>query len=127
MVKPAANDINGAKIKIYEKYNYKGEWAKGQSKEVQREADSIAQKQLYEAAIGYHQRALQKNDSRAYQEAMNAYREMITVYPESKVANECHYNLAEILFAVEIIMRRLGNMAVTRRYLTVNTGNYGTP
>jgi len=114
---PAANDINGAKIKIYEKYNYKGEWAKGQSKEVQREADSIAQKQLYEAAIGYHQRALQKNDSRAYQEAMNAYREMITVYPESKVANECHYNLAEILFAVGNYYEAAEEyMAVTRRY-----------
>jgi len=114
---PEVNDINGAKIKIYEKYNHKGEWAKGQSEEIQREADSIAQKQLYEAAIGYHQRALQKNDSGAYQNAMNAYREMITVYPVSMVANECHYNLAEILFAIGNYYEAAEEyMAVTRRY-----------
>ncbi len=114
---PAANDVNGARIKIYEKYNRNGEWVKGQSEEIKREADSIAQKQLYEAAIGYHQRALQKNDSGDYQNAMNAYREMITVYPESMVANECHYNLAEILFAIGNYYQAAEEyMAVTRRY-----------
>lgn len=114
---PEVNDINASKIKIYEKYNHKGEWVKSQSEEIQREADSVAQKQLYEAAIGYHQRALQKNDSGAYQNAMNAYREMITVYPASMMANECHYNLAEILFAIGNYYEAAEEyMAVTRRY-----------
>lgn len=114
---PAVNDINGMKRNIYEKYNHNSEWAKTQSEEIQREADSIAQKQLYEAAIGYHQEALQKNDSGIYQNAMSAYREMITVYPASTVANECHYNLAEIQFAIGNYYEAAEEyMAVTRRY-----------
>ncbi len=114
---PALNDINGMKKKIYEKYNQNGEWAKGHGEEVKMVADSIAHKQLYESAIGYHQTALQKNDSLAYQNAMSAYREIITVYPESTVANECHYNLAEIQFAIGNYYEAAEEyMAVTRRY-----------
>jgi TolA-binding protein len=114
---PAENDINGMKRNIYEKYNRNSEWAKAQSEDIKREADSIAQKHLYEAAIGYHQNALQKNDSGAYQNALGAYREIITVYPESEVANECHYNLAEIQFAIGNYYEAAEEyMAVTRRY-----------
>ena len=114
---PAENDINGMKRNIYEKYNRNSEWAKAQSEYIKREADSIAQKHLYEAAIGYHQNALQKNDSGAYQNALGAYREIITVYPESEVANECHYNLAEIQFAIGNYYEAAEEyMAVTRRY-----------
>jgi len=114
---PAINDINMMKKNIYEKYNRNSKWAKAQSEEILREADSIAQKQLYEAAIGYHQAALQKNDTRAYQNAMSAYREIITVYPESEVANECHYNLAEIQFAIGNYYEAAEEyMAVTKRY-----------
>ncbi len=114
---PSLSDISRMKREIFEKYNRNSNWAKMQSEDMRKMADSIAQKQLYDAAIGYHQLALQKNDSSAYQSALSAYRELITIYPTSSVANECHYNLAEIQFAIGNYLEAAEEyMAVTRRY-----------
>lgn len=110
-------ETNRIKIDFYRKYNRNSAWAKSQNNEVKEQADSVASKQLYEGAIGFHQYALQKNDSSIYSSALEAYSEFISAYPESPQANECHYNFAEIKFS-------LGNyaeaaeeyMAVSKRY-----------
>lgn len=112
-----AVDINRLKMKLYEKYNRNSSWAMKQSEYVRNSADSVASKSLYDAAIGFHQRALQKNDTAVYNNAMNAYKNYISVYSTSPVANECHYNLAEILFAIGKYDEAAEEyMAVTKRY-----------
>jgi TolA-binding protein len=103
---------------FFSKYNRNGDWAKAQSdsRAVGR-ADSLAQNHLYDAAVSYHQLALQKSDTLLYQTAAEGYGDFIKNYPASPRAGECHYNLAEIQFS-------LGNyqsaaeeyMAVSRRY-----------
>ncbi len=92
--------INQKRIELFHKYNRKGKWATTQvSKENIDFADSVAANELYETAINYHQSALQKNDTSSYAKALASYRDYIKFYPASKLANECHYNLAEILFS----------------------------
>lgn len=114
---PSSTDINKIRRSIFEKYNYKSKWAASQSLSVSKEADSIAQKQLYDAAIGYHQHALQKNDTSSYKNALFAYRDFVAYYPVSPLANECHYNLAEIQFAIGNYYEAAEEyMAVTKRY-----------
>lgn len=113
-----SNESNAMKVAFFKKYNRQGVWSGLQPDPKVRElADSISEKMLYDASIGFHQFALQKNDGAAYTSALNAYKNYITVYPTSPHANECHYNLAEIQFS-------LGNyyeaaeeyMAVSKRY-----------
>lgn len=95
------DQINKYKIALFHKYNSKGKWAKKQSDPVAVAfADSIANNELYESAINYHQAALQQNDSLSYTKAMSTYKDYIKFYPASPLANECHYNYAEILFSV---------------------------
>ena len=53
-------ETNRIKIDFYRKYNRNSAWAKSQNNEVKEQADSVASKQLYEGAIGFHQYALQK-------------------------------------------------------------------
>ena len=122
-------ETNRIKIDFYRKYNRNSAWAKSQNNEVKEQADSVAAKQLYEGAIGFHQYALQKNDSSIYSSALEAYGEFISAYPESQQANECHYNLAEIKFS-------LGNYEASKNIWqfpndirTVNTEKlpHGTP
>jgi len=103
---------------FFSKYNRNSLWAKAQSdKRVIAQADSLAQNQLYSAAIGFHQMALQKNDSALYQTATNQYEDFITTYPTAPRAPECHYNLAEIQFSLGNYQRAAEEyMAVSKRY-----------
>jgi TolA-binding protein len=79
--------------------------------------DSLAERMLYNSAIGFHQLALQKSDSQFFNEALNAYREYIRSYPLSASANECHYNLAEIQFSIGNYKDAAEEyMAVSKRY-----------
>jgi TolA-binding protein len=106
------------KVRYFETYGRQSDWARAQSDQrIAARADSAAEAHLYDAAISLHQNALQNNDSTEYVTASNTYRRFIKAYPSSPHANECHYNLAEILFS-------LGNyahaaqeyMAVSKRY-----------
>ena len=110
-------ESNRIKVNLYKEYNHNSEWAKAHSGPVLAQADSIAQKCLYEGAIGYHQIALQKSDSSSYNLALDTYREYITDYPTSLQTNECHYNLAEIQFSIGNYMEAADEyMAVSKRY-----------
>jgi TolA-binding protein len=94
------DESNGHKVEFFNKYNSRGTWAGRQTDpDAVRRADSMAQKQLYDAALGYHQMALQKNDTSTYNMAIAVYTDFIRAYPKSKLASECHYNLAEIEFS----------------------------
>lgn len=111
-------ESNKMRMDFFKKYNHNGKWARLQNDtEAIAVADSVSEKLLYDASIGFNQLALQKNDTAIYSNALEAYKEFITAYPKSQRANECHYNLAEIEFS-------LGNygdaaeeyMAVSKRY-----------
>ena len=93
-------EANKYKLDFFRKYNRKSRWAKKQTDpKIIGVADSAAESQLYDASLTYHQIALQKNDTAAYNRATSAYNDFIHYYPSSPLANECHYNLAEILFS----------------------------
>jgi TolA-binding protein len=111
-------DANRLKIDFWKKYNRKSAWAKAQTDlETIIGADSLAEKQLYEATIGFHQLALQKNDTVAYALALDVYTDFIRAYPKSLRASECHYNLAEIEFSLgEYLKAAEDYIAVSRRY-----------
>ncbi|MCX7725407.1 MAG: tetratricopeptide repeat protein [Chitinispirillaceae bacterium] len=106
-----------ARASYFKKYNRNSEWSLHQDDTTRRAADSVAQKMLYEAAIGYHQFALQKDRKDIYSKAIESYSNYIKTYEKTPLTNECHYNLAEIHFS-------LGNykeaaieyMAVSRNY-----------
>lgn len=109
---------NDKKYDYFKKYNRKSAWSLVQKeRNTQQLADSTAAKMLYDASIGFHQQALQGNDTTLYSAALRTYTDFITYYPISPLANECHYNLAEIHFS-------LGNyrdaaedyIAVSKRY-----------
>jgi TolA-binding protein len=105
------------KIAYFHKYNKNSTWSQTQSAELKKTADSLAAKQLHNAAIGFHQFALHKNDSSIYQQALNAYRTYITIYPLNELANECHYNLAEIQFSLGSYKEAAEEyIAVSKRY-----------
>jgi TolA-binding protein len=107
----------GMKYEYFKKYNHQSAWAHKQPDSIAAIADSTASKMLYDAAISYHQLALQKNSDTLYHQALATYTDYVGYYPQSPLANECHYNLAEIQFS-------LGNyrqaaeayIAVSRRY-----------
>ncbi len=110
-------ETNQTKIDYYKKYNRNSSWARSQKKDVREQADSVACRLLYDGAIGYHQLALQKNDTTLYLSSLDSYREFITVYPASPMANECHYNLAEIEFSLGNYLQAAEEyMAVSKRY-----------
>jgi tetratricopeptide (TPR) repeat protein len=109
------DEANRLKIDFFRKYNSTSEWAAAQpERDAVVGADSLAEKQLYEGAIGYHQMALQKNDTAAYGRALEVYTDFIRAYPKSNRASECHYNLAEIEFS----LGRYGK--ATEEYITVS-------
>jgi TolA-binding protein len=103
---------------FFNKYNRSGDWAKAQAdKRVIAKADSLAENHLYDAAVSYHQLALQKTDTMLYQTAAQGYDDFIKNYPASPHAGECHYNLAEIQFSLGNYQRAAEEyMAVSRRY-----------
>jgi TolA-binding protein len=103
---------------FFNKYNRDGDWAKAQTdKRVIAKADSLAENHLYDAAVSYHQLALQKTDTMLYQTAAQGYDDFIKNYPASPRASECHYNLAEIQFSLGNYQRAAEEyMSVSRRY-----------
>ncbi len=112
------HEVADLKIDYFTKYRSDGMWAGSQdNRDLIRRADSLASSKLYDAAISLHQFALQKNAVTAYEKAMNVYDEYIRAYPQSSRANECHYNLAEILFSLGHYERAVEEyMAVSKRY-----------
>lgn len=111
-------EANIYKINFFKKYHRESAWAKKQEDSATiAQADSIAAGQLYDASITYHQLALQNNDSTAYNQATKTYRDYIHYYPTSPQSNECHYNLAEILFSIGKYYEAAEEyMAVSKRY-----------
>ncbi|MFP4013644.1 MAG: tetratricopeptide repeat protein [Chitinispirillaceae bacterium] len=88
------------KLKYFEKYHMKSSWSQMQADStVRQRADSAAAQHLYDAAIGFHQFALQNSDPELYGFAVDAYSKYINSYPDSPIAGECHYNLAELEFS----------------------------
>ena len=112
------DESNIRKVEYFNKYNSHGSWAGKQTDpDVIARADSLAEKQLYDAALGYHQMALQKNDTASYNLAISVYTDFIRAYPKSKLASECHYNLAEIEFSKgDYIKATEDYLTVSRRY-----------
>jgi TolA-binding protein len=111
-------EINERKVSLFRKYNNKSAWARSiEDRDLVAEADSVAAHQLYDASLSYHQLGLQNNDSAAYASAAELYESYIHHYPTSPRANECHYNLAEILFSLGDYFRAAEEyMAVSKRY-----------
>jgi Uncharacterized protein conserved in bacteria len=111
-------EVNIGRIEFFNKYNKNSTWAQLQNDpQIRQRGDSISCKLLYDAALSYHQLALQKNDSSAYSAAMENYEDFIRNYPLSPHASECHYNLAEIRFSLGDYQRAAEDyMAVSMRY-----------
>jgi TolA-binding protein len=103
---------------FFNKYNRNADWAKAQTdKRSIVKADSLAENHLYDAAVSYHQLALQKTDTLLYQTAAQGYEDYIKNYPSTAHSGECHYNLAEIQFSLGNYQRAAEEyMAVSRRY-----------
>ncbi len=112
------DETNIRDIEFFNKYNKRSDWSKAQTEpRAVALADSLAQNHLYDAAINYHQLALQKNDTLLYTTASETYESFIQHYPLSPRAGECHYNLAEIQFSIGNYQRAATEyMAVSRRY-----------
>ena len=105
------------KYDYFKKYNRQSAWADRQADTLRRHADSTAEKMLYDAAISYHQLALQKNNDSLYQRTLATYTDYIGMYSHSPLANECHYNLAEIQFSLGNYRRAAEEyIAVSKRY-----------
>ena len=105
------------KYAYFKKYHRQSAWAQRQPDSTRTFADSIASRMLYDAAISYHQLALQKNNDTLYHKALASYNDYISVYPRSPLANECHYNLAEIQFSLGNYRKAAEEyIAVSRRY-----------
>jgi tetratricopeptide (TPR) repeat protein len=111
-------EANIGRIEFFNKYNKNSAWAQVQNDpQIRQRGDSISCKLLYDAALSYHQLALQKNDSSAYSAAMENYENFIRNYPLSPHASECHYNLAEIRFSLGDYQRAAEDyIAVSMRY-----------
>jgi TolA-binding protein len=103
---------------FFRKYNAAGAWARAQTDTAARAlGDSLSEAVFYDAAISQHQTALQGNDTAAYAAAAQIYSQYIRAYPKSPRANECHYNLAEIMFSMGNYYRAAEEyMTVSRRY-----------
>jgi TolA-binding protein len=111
-------ESNSRKVDFFNKYNSRSSWAGKQSDpDAIACADSLTQKQLYDAAIGYHQMALQKNDTTSYNLAISVYTDFTRAYPKAKLASECYYNLAEIEFSKgDYIKATEDFITVSKRY-----------
>jgi TolA-binding protein len=110
--------MNKLKMDFFHKYNNRASWAAAQNDSAVRiEGDSLASVMLYDVALSYHQMALGKNDSASYNRTVRTYQEYISAYPKSKKANECHYNMAEIIFSLGDYERAAEEyIAVSKRY-----------
>lgn len=111
-------ESNVRDVDFFKKYNGASDWSKVQTDpKAVAQADSLAQNHLYNAAVSYHQLALQRNDTAFYNTASESYEDFIRHYPKAVRAGECHYNLAEIQFSVGNYQRAAEEyMAVSKRY-----------
>ena len=111
-------EANIGRVEYFNKYNKNSAWAQAQNDpQIRQRGDSLSCKLLYDAALSYHQLALQKNDSSAYSAAMENYEDFISNYPLSPHASECHYNLAEIRFSLGDYQQAAEDyIAVSMRY-----------
>jgi TolA-binding protein len=111
-------EANIRHVEFFNKYGKNGDWAKAQTDAgAIVMADSLAASHLYDAAVSYHQLALQKNDTLLYSTASEEYEDFIRSYPKSTHAGECHYNLAEIQFSMGNYKRAAEEyIAVSKRY-----------
>lgn len=109
---------NEMKLSYFNKYNKRGPWARSQKNTATiAAADSMAERALYDVAIGNHQLAQQKNDHDAYMNAAGTYELYLKNYPGTPVANECHYFLADIVFTLGDYQRAAEEyIAVSKRY-----------
>ena len=112
------DESNIRNVEFFDKYNKESEWSKAQADaRAVVKADSLAQNHLYDAAVSYHQLALQKNDTLLYTTASESYEDFIRHYPTAARAGECHYNLAEIQFSIGNYQRAAEEyIAVSKRY-----------
>ncbi len=112
------SEVNQKKFDFYKKYSMNSAWTSSRSDSLLRyTTDSLAERMLYNSAIGFHQIALQKNNTDLYNNALQAYKEYIHSYPSSPSANECHYNLAEIQFSIGNYREAAEEyIAVSKRY-----------
>lgn len=110
--------INQKKFDFYKKYTMNSDWTSSHKDSLLRKStDSLAERMLYNSAIGFHQIALQKNNTEYYDNALQAYKEYIHSYPTTPSTNECHYNLAEIQFSIGNYREAADEyMAVSIRY-----------
>jgi TolA-binding protein len=105
------------KYDYFKKYNRTSAWALKQNDSVRTVADSISAKMLYDAAVSFHQHALQGTNDTNYQKAIMAYTDYIDRYQTWPLANECHYNLAEIRFSLGDYRAAVEEfMTVSQRY-----------
>ncbi len=89
------------KVDYFSKFHRKGTWTSAkEDAHIVARADSLAQHMMYEAVTDLHQQALYERDTTLYSRAANYYRTYIEAYPDHPNANECHYNMAEILFSL---------------------------
>jgi TolA-binding protein len=110
--------ISKLRIDFFNKYNSRSSWARAQTDSlVKAEGDSLSSQMLYDAAVAYHQLALGRNDTSWYNQALRVYKDYIKAYPLSRKANECHYNLAEIVFSLGDYRQAAEEyIAVSKRY-----------
>ena len=106
------------KVQYFRKYGAGSGWWNSQADQLTRNlGDSLAQEALYDAGLSYNQLAIQKNDPAIYRIASQTYEAFIRSYPQSARANECHYNMAEILFSLGNYFKAAEEyMAVSKRY-----------
>jgi TolA-binding protein len=111
-------ETNQMRLRYFSTYHKNAAWSRSQSDQSMRaKADSTASTMLYDAALSYHQMALQKSDSQLYSQAADAYEQFITAYTAHPMTNECHYNFAEIKFSQGDYDRAAREyIAVSRRY-----------
>jgi TolA-binding protein len=89
------------KVDYFSKFHRDGSWSsRKEDARVVKSADSLAQLMMYEAVTDLHQQALYERDTTLYSRAATYYRSYIESYPNHPNANECHYNMAEILFSL---------------------------
>jgi tetratricopeptide (TPR) repeat protein len=111
-------ETNQMRLRYFSTYHKSAAWSQAQTDPSMRaKADSTASTMLYDAALSYHQMALQKSDSQLYSRAADAYEQFISAYTTHPMTNECHYNFAEIKFSQGDYDRAAREyIAVSRRY-----------
>ncbi len=93
---------NKIRIGIFKKYNRNGSWVQNQKDEtVKAFADSIAKVALFDAANSYILEAAQSSSVSLYRKALRAYKKYVETYDKKDPkTQECHYNVAEIMFSL---------------------------